>query len=92
MTRLPLDHAVLRYAAAQIAQPNGIYDSKTGQTGQPGQRIEHKQELSAISGWDARNCAPKLASRTADWPIPACDVSPHIGAAHAPPQNRVPSR
>jgi hypothetical protein len=91
MTPLPLDHAVLRYASAQIAQPNGVYDSKAGQTGQTGQRIEQKQEFSAIAGRNACGYAPKPASRTADWPIPVCDVSTQIGAAHAPPQNRVPS-
>jgi hypothetical protein len=91
MTPLALNYAVLRYAPARIAQLDGVYDSKAGQTGQIGQHLENNQKLSAISGENAPSCGPKLASRTAYWPIPGCDVSTQIGGAHAPPQNRVPS-
>jgi hypothetical protein len=91
MTAPARDRAVLRPAPARIAQLDGVYDSKTGQTGQTGQHLENKPELSALSGQIARSHDPKLASRSAYWPIPAAyAVSRPLRAAQALQQNRAP--
>jgi len=76
MTAPATDRAPFRHAPARNAQHDRVYASKAGQTGQTGQHLENKQELSAISGQIAHSYDPKLASRTAYWPIPAaCAVS-----------------
>jgi hypothetical protein len=81
-----LNRTVLRWALAQIAQLDRDYDSKTGQSGQTGHRLENAQELHAVSGRKARSYDPRLASRTVHRPIPAaCGASRRIGAAHAHP-------
>jgi hypothetical protein len=86
MTAPARDRAVLRRAPARIAQLDRVYVSKAGQTGQTGQHVENKQELSAISGRNARSYDPKLASRTVYWPIPAaCAVSMPIASARGHP-------
>jgi hypothetical protein len=79
-----LNRTVLRSALAQIAQLDGAYDSKTGQSGQIGQHIENAQELGAISGQKPHSYAPELANESVRrWMHDACDVSNPIGAAHA---------
>jgi hypothetical protein len=92
MTAPARDRAVLGRAPARIAQLDGVYDSKAGQTGRTGQRLENKPELSAISGRNARSYDPKLASRPAYWPIPsAYAVSRPLRVGQALQQNRAPS-
>jgi hypothetical protein len=81
-----LNRTVLRSALAQIAQLDGVYDSKTGQSGQSGQHIENARELAAISGQKPHSYAPELASgRVRRWMPAECDVSSPIGAGHAHP-------
>jgi hypothetical protein len=76
-----LNRIVLRSALVQIAQLDGFYVFKTGQSGQTG------QQLGAISVPKPHSYAFKLASGTVHRQIPvACDVSRPIGAAHAGPQ------
>jgi hypothetical protein len=85
------NRTVLRWALAQIAQLDRVYDSKTGQSGHTGHRVEYAQELRAVSGRKARSYDPKLASRTTHRLIPAaCQVSSWIGAAQAHLQDGAP--
>ena len=81
-----LNRTVLRSALAQIAQLDGAYDLKTGQSGHTGQHIENAQELAAISGQKPQSYAPELANgRVRRWMPAARDASNPIGAAHAHP-------
>jgi len=68
MTLPMLDRTVLVGRRAQIAQLQGIHDSKTDQTAQTDQRIETAGEFGAIAGQKLTSPHPKLTSGTARRP------------------------
>ena len=93
MTLPMLDRTVLVGRRAQIAQLQGIHDSKTDQTAQTDQRIETAGEFGAISGEKLTSPHPKLTSGTAQRLHPGVQVvNVTIVSAHARPGDGAPPR
>jgi hypothetical protein len=89
MTLPTLDRAVLVGRLAQIAQPEGAYDSKTDQTAQSDQRIEIADEFGAFPDQKPTSLYPKLTSGTAQRPrLGARGLGRRIRFEHARPSDR----
>jgi hypothetical protein len=82
MNPVALDRAVLSSRLTPFSQLMGTYDSKTDQTAQTDQTIEHTSKIGASPGPELTSRPPKLTSGTAQQPAPGVQVDVPAHSTH----------